>query len=81
MTDIRALFEDVREALADLYGCADIRFGRDADRAKREANEALDKIEEAIPAAAWKGVYPGHCINPDDCRGLTHCPRRLSCVE
>ena len=29
----------------------------------------------------WKGVYPGHCINPETCRGYGHCPREHSCVE
>lgn len=25
--------------------------------------------------------YPGHCINPDECRGMSCCPRNYSCVE
>jgi hypothetical protein len=29
----------------------------------------------------WKGVYPGMCIDPEICRGKSHCPRTLSCCE
>jgi hypothetical protein len=29
----------------------------------------------------WKGVYPTLCINPETCRGYSHCPRNYSCCE
>ncbi len=29
----------------------------------------------------WLGVYPGMCINPDECKGRSSCPRKLSCCE
>lgn len=29
----------------------------------------------------WQGVYPGMCINPQECKGRTSCPRALSCCE
>jgi hypothetical protein len=29
----------------------------------------------------WRGVYPGYCIDPETCRGYSHCPRKYSCVE
>lgn len=29
----------------------------------------------------WRGVYPGMCIDPETCRGKTHCPRDYSCCE
>ena len=37
--------------------------------------------EPPIADQEWLGVYPGHCINPETCRGYTHCPRKYSCVE
>lgn len=41
-----------------------------------------DLVETAIREHGdWRGVYPGHCVNPETCRGFTHCPRKLSCVE
>ena len=33
------------------------------------------------PEKPWAGVYPGMCINPAECKGKTHCPRRMSCCE
>lgn len=29
----------------------------------------------------WRGVYPGMCVNPEICKGKTHCPRDYSCCE
>lgn len=37
--------------------------------------------EGDAPEDDWKGVYPGMCINPETCRGYTHCPRDYSCCE
>lgn len=34
-----------------------------------------------ISRAEWRGVYPGMCIDPETCRGKTHCPRNYSCCE
>ena len=33
------------------------------------------------PKDNWRGVYPDYCIDPETCRGYTHCPRNYSCVE
>ncbi len=44
----------------------------------------LADIREAIVRredSEWRGVYPGFCVNPETCRGKTHCPRDYSCVE
>lgn len=41
----------------------------------------LDKIEALFPLPVkeeekeWQGVYPA------ECKGMTHCPRKLSCCE
>lgn len=37
--------------------------------------------EPTRPSPEWKGVYPGYCIDPETCRGYSHCPRNYSCVE
>jgi hypothetical protein len=37
--------------------------------------------EVEVERGAWRGVYPSHCINPETCRGYSHCPRNYSCVE
>lgn len=33
------------------------------------------------PPKKWEGVYPGMCVDPEACRGKTHCPRSYSCCE
>lgn len=38
-------------------------------------------LEKPEPTPEWKGVYPGMCINPEECKGRTCCPRALSCCE
>ena len=33
------------------------------------------------PPEEWRGVYPGMCVDPEICKGFTHCPRDWSCCE
>lgn len=54
---------------------------RDAATAPYLERPEADALKEAADYIAWRGVYPGYCINPETCRGYAHCPRRLSCVE
>jgi len=60
---------------------AELSIGPNAPPNTRSSKRAARKALREHPTLDWKGVYPGHCINPETCRGLTHCPRKLSCVE
>lgn len=42
---------------------------------------AVGESSPLAPEPEWKGVYPGMCINPEICRGHSHCPRNYSCCE
>ena len=79
---VRALLEvraHVSEALDALSTAA-------MEASVKEMRAILDRALLDAPfippnADAWKGVYPGMCIDPEVCRGYTHCPRNYSCCE
>jgi hypothetical protein len=51
------------------------------EKAAKHHINSLRVFSGLLEDSTWKGVYPGMCINPEDCRGKTHCPRKLSCSE
>jgi hypothetical protein len=49
-----------------------------SDTLRREGGMATSgKFKEAD----WQGVYPSMCVDPEMCRGYSHCPRPYSCSE
>lgn len=48
-----SLFADLEDAISDLYGCGDISFAGDADRARKEAFAAVGELRALVVRAAY----------------------------
>lgn len=51
------------------------------EQQKQNRMELERDFNEVEAEEEWRGVYPGMCVDPEICRGYTHCPRQYSCSE
>ena len=67
------LSRDVMRQLIDFY-----ILGQQVLILRKQSASGTEADQAEKP---WQGVYPGMCINPEECKGRTSCPRKLSCCE
>ena len=55
----------------------------EADGLSKDFLEFIERLPEFTSPeyVGWRGVYPGMCVDPEACRGFSHCPRERSCCE